>query len=545
MRKRKRELNNVNVVAINPGYDEPKVDRVHYAKAVPMWKMYSCTLPGSPLIFNVLDSTMVIPISYGVNRICYREPNGDDKAIIKKAEQGLAGVIKPGELEKYRVMTWYMEKPDVLSAAGVTSEQFAKLKDLSDIRPALDAWKKFQIDTIMDGCKKDPLIPDLILPLFVNIPKGKQHWNSHCLILTGTKTGKSEIASNVGVDIHPADFSTAGMLGSHMNSKDIPGELSGPGVTFIDEIIGKRGTNQVDTEVNANDLLPYFEQGEVTRGKLGNVHCSGTKTIIMAGNTNDDAFGGCDRAIDKLAGDVDAERYGSRFALPIFRPPGAMMEVEIVNPFTPEVKRDRIEVFKHANYHIAKIVNTVVDVYSSIWMEKDRRFMDEIRDLAPLMGRDRMVQFFRGYGKAQMDQRLHYWALRAAIELGIPILMCIEKDSDIKKYMLNEKVKKWFIDTTNEYWERIKLAVLESAYWQMDVRMLEAFIMSEDGRTNEVIAELDQVTSMMVSRWISQVKKVFVVPGVSSSEARSKAQKILDRLKNVQKMKILGENQES
>jgi hypothetical protein len=369
------------------------------------------------------------------------------------------------------------------------------------------------------------------------MPDGMQPWNTHYLLLTGTKVGKTEIATTVG-SVPIATTSVAGLIGSYSfgTGKYIPGKLAGRGVALIDEITkakpeqGSTGSPSASpNEFSMTEMLGYLEQGKVMRGIVGSPVCEGTKTVILTGNTDEDFLQSIDNTIGKLSEDFYAERVGSRFGLPIFRRPGKMQTVDTTgSDIGNDSRRENVLALKYGFYHVTDLILPLINAFKSLWSTKDPAFMDEVLKTIPLIADKRTRAFWEGYTKSRGDQRLHLLAFRAALVLNMPKMVVLSGSKDALKTLLSDEQFKMDVhSTTEEYWVKYKSYVIGSLYQTVDQRMLKAFISNEDGQTQVAIGIDNGVNQKTVSIWVNQVKDALLLPGRTTDEVRKLVEDIL------------------
>ncbi len=146
-------------------------------------------------------------------------------------------------------------------------------------------WKEDLNQLFYQGFMKDPRIVAVFkacMPPLPFNPKKYQRYNNHAFLFTQTKTGKTGFAEEVLGQYVVTEPSAPGLAGGILGSKVRTGALQGTGFCMLDEI------NATDTEV-FDLILNLMEQGVGNRGKVGQPSCKTTKTIMFAGNPEDDA----------------------------------------------------------------------------------------------------------------------------------------------------------------------------------------------------------------------------------------------------------------
>lgn len=274
-----------------------------------------------------------------------------------------------------------------------------------DIREFVKFCKEYEITerqiwyTLLDDTfSKSEEIIYTFYPTIIPIPRNNvefQKYNSHCLLFTQSKTGKSETCYRLYPQENYENISLATLLGTADKDKITVGALDGQGLFFIDEINKlKDFRGNDDTHGKTLDYInTYLEKGIERRGVWGKkLEVKGTKTIIFSGNVNIINAGEKDfyHLMSKICTfSNDADKFGRRLGFFIYDP--KLKHVKTDLGIDPKI----IEIFNSFRYEILKepkVKKRILDIFhqSLEWVNEDdrehkknlRKYMSEVKSPA-------------------------------------------------------------------------------------------------------------------------------------------------------------------
>jgi len=182
-----------------------------------------------------------------------------------------------------------------------------------------------------------------------------QRYNSHGILLTQAKTGKSETCYRIYPKENYEDITVVTLLGTITDNIRKTGVLDGCGIFFVDEINKMKIINIGEENQKMLDFInTYLEKGIENRGIRGHIlSVEGTKTVILSGNVN--TTNPCIRDFFHLMNKIcsfsgDADKFGRRFGWVVYsnnlnyvnekREVDSKI-IKIINCFRNEIVRDK------------------------------------------------------------------------------------------------------------------------------------------------------------------------------------------------------------
>lgn len=282
-----------------------------------------------------------------------------------------------------------------------------------DFFPNCGAWKENLVQLFYQGHLKDERIVATFkccMPPLPFNPKKYQRFNNHVFLFTQTKTGKTGFSHEVLGQYVVTEPSVAGLAGGILGKTVQIGALQGTGFCMLDEI------NATNTEV-FDLILNIMEQGIGTRGKVGQPSCMTTKTIMFAGNPEDDVpellamdFRAILSTLTKEGANV--ERVSGRLGLFVYG-----IDYKKVKPFEI-ADPDEIDIIRGVIYDTLSLeqdkFEKLIDRLAPTWLFlEDSDWEDKIKSLAPKAKDDKIYQFISGWKNSVDNMRMASlrWAL--------------------------------------------------------------------------------------------------------------------------------------
>jgi hypothetical protein len=347
-----------------------------------------------------------------------------------------------------------------LSIKEISLLKMKKWKDYKAIEPHIRDFKPYEevstldINEFIDFCTvnniteeklwrlllddtytKSEEIIKVFYPTLIPLPQyttDLQKYNSHGLLFTSAKTGKSETCYRLYPQENYENVSVVTLLGTADKNIRRAGLLDGSGMFFIDEINKLSDVRSGDdTHSKTLDFInTYLEKGIEKRGVWGqSLSVKGTKTIIFSGNINiskpgqKDFYHLCTK-ICTFSGDSD--KFGRRFAFFVYDSKLNSVDnrreidnelITIINSFRNEITRDK-KIQK-------KILNILYD--SLDWVhEKDEEHRNKIKSYSEKITSDAIKSFVHGMSLSS-DMKLKFMAVRNIINNHI--FFVVKKDT--------------------------------------------------------------------------------------------------------------------
>jgi hypothetical protein len=347
----------------------------------------------------------------------------------------------------------------------VTDKQMEKWREYKSLAPHYKDFKPYEevsaldIKTFVEFCQTHNITPEQLwqflldntyskseeimytfYPTILPIPYSYtdlQAYNSHCLLFTQAKTGKSETCNRLYNDANIEDISIPTLLGTVTKETTRKGMLDGQGVCFVDEINKLSNFRSADSE--SSKLLDYMnnylEKGIERRGVWGKIlEVKGTKTCIFSGNVNvieanERDFFHLMMCICKFGNDAD--KFGRRFAFFVYSNNLNYVEdkydtklqkhsIEIINAFRKEIINNKIIMGK-----ALKILEEGLG-----WCnQKDIEHEEKLNKLNKCINSTAIKSFVKGMG-TKSYKKLKFMALKITLTKNIFEIINSKKDYD-------------------------------------------------------------------------------------------------------------------
>lgn len=278
-------------------------------------------------------------------------------------------------------------------------------------------------------------------PTIIPIPRQYikyQRLNSHCLLLTQSKSGKTYTCQK----LYPIDnyegITSKTLMGTVKKEGIRKGILDGQGICFIDEINKLKRTSIGESE---NDkILDYInnflELGKQRRGVWGEViEISGTKTVIFSGNVNIIKPGEKDfyhlmSCICKFSGDSD--KFGRRFAFFVYgNNLNDVQERETDEQVLNIINSLRKEII--CNKKIQKKIIKLYDNSLDYIEEKDEEHIQKLREYRKQVSSSAIQSFIKGMSKTS-HKKLKFMSIKITIANHIFEIIKKKKNNFLEKY---------------------------------------------------------------------------------------------------------------
>ena len=264
-------------------------------------------------------------------------------------------------------------------------------------------------------------------PTLIPIPHSLtnyQQYNSHCLLFTQAKTGKSETCYRAYPDANIEDVTVPTLLGTIRKDMVVrKGLLDGLGLVFIDEI-NKMSKFDSDNTKLLDFINNYLEKGIEKRGVWGSIlEVSGTKTCIFSGNVNtiksdEKDFYHLMACISRFSNDAD--KFGRRFAFFVYDSKLNIVDdkfeskldsyvLQIFNAFRKEV---------YTNEKIMKRILTILEENMNWINYKDNDYKKQVNELSEDINSTAIQAFLKGM-TTKSYKKLKFMALKIVITNNI------------------------------------------------------------------------------------------------------------------------------
>ena len=368
---------------------------------------------------------------------------------------------------------------NIISIKEITLLKMKKWKDYKAIQHHLKDFKPYEEVTAIDinqfikFCQDNLITEEMLWQLLLDDTYSKseeilfcfyptiiplphymtrlQKYNSHGLLFTQAKTGKSETCYRLYPKENYEDVSIVTLLGTADKNVKRTGLLDGSGMFFIDEINKikyMRAGNEENLKI-MDFINTYLEKGIEKRGVWGqSISVEGTKTIIFSGNVNVTRPGQKDfyHLMSKICTfSGDADKFGRRISFFIYSTnlnyvdEGREVDYEIINIincFRNELIRD-----KKIQKKILKLIDSKLD-----WViEKDTEHKKKILEFRDRINSDAIQSFITGMSLSSY-MKLKFMALR--ITINKHIFSIIKKGT--------EDFFDEYNDELNDLYERLK-----------------------------------------------------------------------------------------
>lgn len=290
-----------------------------FANSKVLFNLADAHLPGNgDMRYNIIDNSDLRFIrGLGEQYLCMRRMSSNEVDRLPKS-------VKLTDTPK----VYYKAEPSIDLDAFFRRNDWPGFLGLWITENLAKSWQL--LDTFMSNIV--PLIPD---NWFNDSELSKlQFFNNHCFWMTSTKSGKSELARQVGI-VPSTDFSIAGLYGGTVSNgrttERVMGSLEGHGIHMFDECLYLKS---YDDKAVINSLLGYMQQGTATRELKVSTSCRGTKSLIFASNPtkSKDMTSSFLDFLEALSGNDYPDKIGSRIGsvvfgkLPEVRPHGNISE---------------------------------------------------------------------------------------------------------------------------------------------------------------------------------------------------------------------------
>lgn len=381
-----------NIKKHSPNIEEERLHRI-----------LLCSLPQDHLVNKFSVKTDSYNISVGTHKICIKEiPLSNMKKWKEyKSTKGIIVDYRPHQEVTSLDVTQFI---DFCSENNITEERL---------------WHLLLDDTY----SKSEEIIKVFYPTIIPLPHYMtdfQKYNSHGLLFTSAKTGKSETCYRIYPQENYENVSVVTLLGTADRNIKRTGLLDGNGIFFIDEI-NKLGDIRSGDNVHSKTLdfiNTYLEKGIEKRGVWGQaMSVRGTKTIIFSGNVNISRPGQKDfyHLMSKICSfGGDADKFGRRFGWLIYSTDLNPVEdtreidhqiIDIINSFRNEIIRD-----KRIQKKILKIIYDNLD-----WVhEKDEEHRKRVKEYSEKVTSDAIKSFIKGMSLSN-DMKLKFMSLKNII----------------------------------------------------------------------------------------------------------------------------------
>lgn len=341
-------------------------------------------------------------------------------------------------------------------------KEYKAIKEhIGDFKP-YEEVKNLEIKKFIDFCKDNNITEEMIwqlllddtyskseellkvfYPTILPLPHYKtdlQKYNSHGLLFTQAKTGKSETCYRLYPKENYETVSMPTLLGTADKTSRKVGLLDGIGLFFVDEINKMSDIRSgEDTHSKFLDFInTYLEKGIEKRGVWGqSLEVSGTKTVILSGNVNVARPG--QRDFYHLMSKIcifggDADKFGRRMGWFLYAPKLNIVNVvkeidsriiELINSFRNEIIRD-----KTIQKKILKVIDKSLD-----WVhEKDTEHRKRIKKYTEQISSDAIKSFLIGLSMSS-DMKLKFMSVKIIITKHIFELITGKTEEFLDKYI--------------------------------------------------------------------------------------------------------------
>lgn len=275
-----------------------------------------------------------------------------------------------------------------------------------------------------DTYSKSEELLSIFYPTIIPIPFHATHlqrYNSHGVLVTRAKTGKSETCYRLYPHENFENVSIATLLGTNDGTTEKIGLLTGTGLFFYDEINKLSDTRFGESSYDKplDHINTYLEKGIEQRGVRGHtIKAQGTKTIIFSGNINIINHGARDffHIMTKICNfGNDSDKFGRRLAFVIYSPtmqhvtdavPINQNIIDIINAFRNEIIKS--ETLK------TKITKILENALSSFVQIDDNEHKEKIKSFSSNASSLAIKAFLNGMAISN-DKKLKFMAIRIAI----------------------------------------------------------------------------------------------------------------------------------
>jgi hypothetical protein len=269
-----------------------------------------------------------------------------------------------------------------------------------------------------DTYSKSKEISLIFHPQIIPIPHYEselQKYNSHGIILSNSKSGKSETCFRLYPQANFEEITVPTLLGTAKDGQLKTGLLDGQGVILIDEINKRKD----EEEKILDKIKTYLEKGMAQRGIWGmSASVKGTKCVIFAGNA-DIMTSSPQRNLMHLLGKIfsiggDSDAFGRRLGFLVYNTkmnevtdsisehPQAM---QVLNCFRKEITHN-----ESLNKDIIRILYASMDWINDL----DNDHKEKILEFIPAFNYDAIKAFIKGLSISS-HIKLKFMAVRSTI----------------------------------------------------------------------------------------------------------------------------------